>query len=135
MALTTTVSQAELARVAAAAYEGKTYRMSLANNTTSLTSESTVAQWDAAKLSGNGYADATGTLATGSYNSTTARYEIPQVSVTFTADGGNWTFNTLYVVITDGATSSLHSVVVESPSVTLVDGASITYRVTLNTDD
>jgi hypothetical protein len=134
MALTTTISQAELGRVAAAAYEGKTYRISLANNTTSLTAQSTVAQWDAAKLSGSGYTDKTGTIGTGSYNATTARYELPQIAVTFTASGGNWTYNTLYVVITSG-TSVLHSIVVENPSVTLVDGGSITYRVVLNTDD
>jgi hypothetical protein len=135
MALTTSISQAELARVAASAYQGKTYRLSLANNTTSLTAQSTVTQWDAAKISGNGYADITGTIGTGSYNATTARYELPQLTATFTATGGNWIYNTLYVVITDGSTSSIHSVIVESPSVTLVDGGSITYRVVLNTDD
>jgi len=135
MAITTTVSQAELARVGATSYEGKTYRISLANNTTSLTANSTVAQWDAAKISGGGYADVTGTIGAGSYSATTARFELPQISVTFTANGGNWNYNTLYVVITDGATSTLHSVVVENPSVTLVDGGSITYRITLNTDD
>lgn len=135
MALTTTISQAELARVAAAAYEGKTYRISLANNTTSLTAQSTVAQWDAIKLSGSGYTDKTGTIGTGSYNATTARYELPQIAVTFTASGGNWTYDTLYVVITDGGTDVMHSIVVENPAVTLVDGGSITYRVVLNTDD
>lgn len=135
MAITTTISQAELARVGATSYEGKTYRISLAyNDTNGLTANSTVAAWDALKLSGNGYADATGTIATGSYNATTARYELPQIAVTFTASGGNWVYDTLYVVITDG-TDSLHSVVVENPAVTLVDGGSITYRVVLNTDD
>jgi hypothetical protein len=94
-----------------------------------------VAQWDAAKISGNGYADITGTIGTGTYNATTARYELPQITATFTAAGGNWVYNTLYVVITDGSTSSIHSVIVESPAVTLVDGGSITYRVVLNTDD
>jgi len=38
-------------------------------------------------------------------------------------------------VITDGGTSTLHSIVVENPTVTLVDGGSITYRVVLNTND
>jgi len=135
MAITTTISQAELARVGATSYEGKTYRISLAyNDTNGLTANSTVAAWDALKLSGNGYADATGTIATGSYSATNARYELPQIAVTFTASGGNWIYDTLYVVITDG-TDSIHSVVVENPTVTLVDGGSITYRVVLNTDD
>jgi hypothetical protein len=136
MALTTTISQAELGRVAEAAYEGKAYRVSLGyNNTTGLTANSTVAQWDAVKLSGNGYADSTGTIGAGTYNATTARYELPQIAVTFTASGGNWTYDTLYVVITDGGTDVVHSIVVENPTVTLVDGGSITYRVVLNTDD
>lgn len=136
MAITTTISQAELARVGTTSYEGKTYRISLGyNNTSGLTAQSTVAQWDAVKLSGNGYADVTGTIAAGSYSGTNQRYELPQITALFTAAGGNWTYDTLYVVITDGPTSTLHSIVVESPSVTLVDGASITYRVVLNTDD
>ena len=136
MAITTTISQAELARVGTAAYVGNTYRLSLGfKNTASLTAQSTVAQWDAVKLSGSGYADATGPIAAGSYNATTARYELPQLTVTFTASGGNWLYDTLYVVITSGGTSTLHSIIVENPAVTLVDGGSITYRITLNTDD
>ena len=137
MALTTTIATAELARVGVAAYEGKTYRLSLANNvaSTPLTSASTVSNWDAIKLTGNGYADKTGTITAGSYDSTDARYELPQITATWTASGGNWTYNTLYVVITSGSTSTLHSIIVESPAVTLVDGGSITYRITLFTDD
>ena len=137
MALTTTVTPAELARVGVAAYEGKTYRFSLANNvaSTPLTALSTVANWDAIKLTGSGYTDKTGTIAAGSYDSTDARYELPQITATWTALGGNWTYNTLYVVVTSGSTSTLHSIIVESPAVTLIDGGSITYRVTLFTDD
>jgi len=136
MAITTTISQAELARVGVTAYQGKTYRICLAyRNTATLTANSTVAEWDAVKLYGNGYESATGTIAAGSYNTTTARYELPQIAVTFTASGGNWIYDTLYVVITDGSTSTLHSIVVENPTVTLVDGGSITYRVVLNTND
>lgn len=136
MSISTTITQAELARVAASAYEGLTYRISLAyNNTTGLDSSSTVTQWDAVKLSGNGYADVTGTIGTGSYASLAARYEVPQISAQFTASGGNWTYDTVYVVITDGSTSTLHSIIVESPDVVLVDGGSITYRVTFATDD
>ena len=110
MAITTSISQAELARVGATSYEGKTYRISLGyNNTAGLTANSTVAAWDAVKLSGNGYADATGTIAAGSYNGTTARYELPQIAVTFTASGGNWIYDALYVVITDGADGPVYN--------------------------
>lgn len=136
MAITTTITQAELARVAAAAYQGKTYRISLGyNNTNGLTAASTVAQWDGVKLSGNGYADITGTIAAGAYDATDARFEMPQIDAAFTASGGNWTYDTVYVVITSGGTSTLHSIIVESPAVTLVDGGTITYRITLATDD
>ena len=136
MAITTSISQAELARVAAAAYQGKTYRVSLAyNDTNGLTAQSTVAAWDALKLSGDGYADITGTIAAGSYDATDARYELPQITATFTANGDNWLYDTVYVVITSGGTSTLHSIIVESPAVTLIDTGSITYRITLATDD
>lgn len=136
MAISTTITQAELTRVAASAYEGLTYRVSLAyNNTTGLDSTSTVSQWDAVKLSGNGYADVTGTIGTGSYSTAAARYQLPQISAQFTASGANWTYDTVYVVITDGSTDTLHSIIVESPEVILVDGGSITYRVTFATDD
>jgi len=136
MAITTTITQAELARVAAAAYEGKTYRISLANNgTTGLTALSTVSAWDAKKLSGNGYADVTGTIATGAYDATDARFEMPQISALFTANGANWTYDTVYVVLDTGSSATLHSIIVEAPAVILVDGGSITYRITFATDD
>jgi hypothetical protein len=131
---TTTISQKELARLAASAYEGKSYRVSLGyNNTTGLTSESTTAAWDAVKLSGNGYADVTGTVGTGSYDATDARYEMPQIQAEFTASGGSLTYDTVYVVI-DGNTY-LHSITVESPAVTLADGSGVLYRILLATDD
>lgn len=130
---TTTISQKELQRVSAAAYEGKSYRVSLANNTTSLTSESTKAAWDAIKLSGNGYADVTGTVGTGSYNSTTARYEMPVIQATFSASGGSLTYNTVYVIIDNG--TYLHSISVESPAITLASGSSVMYQITLAADD
>lgn len=130
---TTTISQNELQRLAAAAYEGKSYRVSLANNTTGLTAESTTAAWDAVKLSGNGYADVTGTIATGAYDSTDQRYEIPQIRADFTASGGSLTYNTVYVVI--DSYTSVHSITVESPSVTLNDGTGVSYRIQLATDD
>lgn len=131
---TTTISQKELARLAAAAYEGKSYRVSLGyNNTTGLTSESTTAAWDAVKLSGNGYADVTGTIATGAYDTTDARYEMPQIQAEFTASGGTLTYDTVYVVI--DSNTYVHSITVESPAVTLADGSGVLYRILLATDD
>lgn len=131
---TTTISQKELQRLAEAAYEGKPYRVSLGyNNTTGLTSESTTAAWDAVKLSGNGYADVTGTIATGSYDATDQRYEMPLIEAEFAATGGSLTYDTLYVVI--DSYTYVHSITVESPAVTLADGTSVLYRLQLATDD
>lgn len=131
---TTTISQKELERLAGAAYEGKSYRVSLGyNNTSGLTSESTTAAWDAVKLSGNGYADVTGTIAIGSYDATDQRYEMPQISAEFAASGGSLTYDTLYVVI--DSNTYVHSITVESPAVTLADGSGVLYRIQLATDD
>lgn len=136
MAITTAISQAELARLAAAAYEGFTYRVCLAlNGATGLTVNSSVAAWDGEELSGNGYARVTGTIGTGSWDSTDLRYEMPQIQAEFQASGGTLTYDTVYTVIDDGATETLHSIIVETPSISLVDGASIIYRITLATDD
>jgi len=136
MAITTTISQAELARLAAAAYEDLPYRICLANNGASgLTANSSVAAWDGVELSGNGYARVTGTIGDGAWDPTDLRYEMPQIVAEFQASGGTLTYDTVYTVIDGGATDTLHSIIVETPSVSLVDGASIIYRITLATDD
>jgi hypothetical protein len=136
MAITTTISQAELARLAAAAYEGLSYRICLAlNGGSGKTANSTVAQWDTVELSGNGYARFEGTIGTGSWDSTDLRYEMPVIDAEFQASGGTLAYDTVYTVIDNGVTETLHSIIVEAPSVTLVDGASIIYRITLATDD
>lgn len=136
MAITTAISQAELARLAADAYEGKDYRICLAlNGATGLTVNSSVAAWDGEELSGNGYARVTGTIGTGSWDATDLRYEMPQIEAEFQASGGTLTYDTVYTIIDDGVTETLHSIIVETPAISLVDGASIIYRITLATDD
>jgi hypothetical protein len=136
MAISTLISQAELARLAAAAYEGLPYRVCLAlNDTQQLTVNSSVAAWDGAELSGSGYARVTGFIDQGEYNQTSARYEMPRITAEFRAQGGELIYNTVYLVIDDGYQETLHSIIVESTDVTLVDGASVIYRITLITDD
>lgn len=136
MAITTTISQAELARLAAAAYEGLPYRICLAlNGASGLTANSTVAQWDGVELSGNGYTRVEGFIGVGSWDAVDLRFELPQINAEFQASGGTLTYDTVYTVIDDGYEETLHSVIVEAPSVSLVDGASIIYRITLATDD
>lgn len=137
MALTTALSPAEMGRVAAAMYEGQTVRVSLASvGTTGFTVSDTVANWDTVKLSGNGYADHIATVATGAYDPSDGRYEMgataganTYVEASFSASGGSLTFDRIYVVI--GTNTYLHSLLTESPAVTLASGQSITYRIQL----
>ena len=136
MAVTTTIAQRELKRQAGLCLEGRDYTIFLANNTTSLTAESTAAAWTAAVITGDAsYADVTGTLATGAWNTPNLRYELPAVTASFTADaaGSGFTYNTL-VITFDGETY-IHSTLVESPSVTLAPGQSVSYTVTFAQDD
>lgn len=126
-----------MGRVAAAAYEGKTIRVSLASvGASGFTVNSTTANWDSVKLSGNGYADFTTTVATGGYDATDNRYEMgataganTYVDAQFTATGGSLTFDRIYVVLQSG--TSIHSLLTESPAVTLASGQSVTYRIQL----
>lgn len=149
MALTAAISNGELTRVAAAAYEGKRVRVSLAAvGLSGYTVNSTRSNWDSIKLSGNGYADYTEAVATGAYDSTDARYEMggedndPYILAEFTATGGSLSWDRIYVVIgTDDGNggwteeTTLHSLMVESPSVTIAAGQTVTYRIQLFVND
>lgn len=133
MTLTLTISQKELQRQAVACLEGKAFTIFLATNSGTLTSESTFAAWDAVKASGTGYAPVTGNLAAGSYNTTTGRWQLPAITATFSCTGGTYSFDTLCVRI--ATETYLHSINVESPSVTLVSGQSKTYTITFAIDN
>lgn len=150
MALTITLSPKEMERVAAAAYEGKRVRVSLANQTsTSYTENSLVSEWDSIKVSDGGYADFTAVLATGGYDATDTRYEMgatagadTYIEAIFAGTGSGFTFNRAYVVIgtpTGGGEYTeelyLHSLFTESPSLTIPAGTSIKYRVQLAVDN
>ena len=134
MARTLTLSQKELKRAAAAAYEGKAIRVMLCNvGSTGYTAESTVANWQSVEVSGGGYARFSGTVGTGSYDGTAAAYVLPTVDAAFTASGSSFTYDTV-VVYFNGETY-VHSVTVESPNVVVAAGQTQTYRISLNTDD
>lgn len=133
MAITATISQKELERQAGLCFEAESYTVFLANNTTSLTAQSTYTSWVAAAPSGGGYAAVTGTIGTGSYNGTTNRYELPTITATFTATGAGFTYNTVCLRI--ASSTYLHSIVVENPSITLLAGQSKTYTLLLAQDD
>lgn len=100
MALTASLSQKEMERVAGLAYEGFAVRVSLANEiTATLDAEDTVAAWDAVKISGNGYADYKGTIGSGSYDVSDQRYELPTFDAEFTASASGYTYTNVYIVL------------------------------------
>jgi hypothetical protein len=133
---TITISQAWLKRKADLAYDGKTYRVFLVNNTTSLTAESTASAWLAAELaSANGYAAVTGTITTGSgaWNATNGRYEFPPIIAVFTGASAGFTYNT--VVVRIGTETSVVGILEEDPAITLLAGQPKSYRIVLGSDD
>jgi hypothetical protein len=133
MAQTTTISQKELERVAALAYEGETLKVMLCTNSGSLTAQSTVAAWQAVEQSGNGYVRYSEVVGTGAWNGTAAAYVMPDIDAAFTATGAGYSYDTVVLYI-DGATYP-HSIIVESPNVTLSAGQTQTYRLSLRQDD
>jgi hypothetical protein len=137
MALTVTISQNELKRKADLAYDNKTYKVFLADNSTAaLDAEDTATLWLAEELAtSNGYAAVTGTITTasGAYDGTDARYEFPAITATFTASGAGFTYDT--VVLRVGTEASVVGILVESPVITLLAGQSKTYSITLGEDD
>jgi hypothetical protein len=120
--------------VAALAYEGETLKVLLASvGGSGYTAQSTVANWQSVEKSGNGYVRYSTTVGTGSYNGTTGRYELPSIDAEFTATGAGYSYDRI-VIYVDGATYP-HSVLTESPNITLAAGQVQTYRVSLNTND
>lgn len=134
MAVSLTISEFELARQAELCFTGQAYEVFLATNSGSLTASSTYAAWQAVEVaSANGYAPVTGTLSAGSYNSGTARYELPNITATFSSTGSGYSYNTICIRI--GTETYLHSAITESPAITLAAGQSKTYVITLVQDD
>lgn len=145
MALTTSISSRELQRIAAACYEGKRIRVSLANESGSgYTVEDPTTSWNSIKVSGNGYADFTAVVGTGAFDEADSRYEMGEdngantyIDAEFTATGAGYSFNRIFVVvgtIEDEVVTEeayLHSLLVESPNITLSAGATVTYRIQL----
>jgi len=132
----------EAGRLFAGEYAGKKARLCLANTTSGSPGiNSTTSQWDAVELTGTGYARFQWTIPTGSYNSTTGRWEVPAqlASYTATAGGSGLTWNAAYLVIgaTDVSTgltvwnTGVSFVLTESPAVTLPAGQARGYSVQL----
>lgn len=135
MAITTSVSREELKRIAQLAYEGETLKVMLCNiGITSYNAENTVTEWQSVEITGTGYVRYSEVIGTGAYNTTTGRYELPAIQAEFTStDITPWDYTTVVLYI-DGSTYP-HSILTESPNVLVAEGQTITYQLTLNTDD
>ncbi|MEN9728237.1 MAG: hypothetical protein RL434_2603 [Pseudomonadota bacterium] len=134
MALTTTISQKELKRVAGLAYETKTLKVMLCTvGATGYTAESTVANWQSVESTGTGYVRGSEVIGTGAWDGTDLRYEIPALDFAFTCSSGAYSYDTVVVYI-NGETY-VHSILVESTLVTIAAGQTQTYRIQLITDD
>jgi hypothetical protein len=109
------------------AYEGKGYKMLLAyRNGATLTQDSLMSAWNAVKLSAvNGYAEKTGTIGNGSWNSGNARYELPQFQMALTASGAGFTYDAIVLQV-DNRTYPDRVVLLPTPD-TLQAGVSKTY--------
>jgi hypothetical protein len=121
------ISPDALGKQAQLTYEGKSYKMLLAyRNGTVLTQASLMSAWNAVKLSaGNGYAEVTGTIGTGSFNSGNARYELPQFQLALTASGSGFTYDAIVLQV-DNRTYPDRVVLLPTPE-TLQAGQSKTY--------
>jgi hypothetical protein len=134
MAIVVSLSQKELKRVAELAYEGETVKVMLCSaGVSGFTAESTVANWQTVEQSGNGYARYSGVVGAGSYNVSTSRYEVPSIDAAFSAAGAGYSYDRIIIYI-DG-TTYLHSLIIESPNITLSAGQTQTYRINLVCDD
>lgn len=131
MAITTTISTKELQRIAQLAYEGKTLNVMLCNSAAT-TVDRSVSTWQSEEVTATGYARFSQAIGTGTYNATTGRYELPVINASFTAVNP-YSYNRVVLYIA-GATWP-HSVLQENPAASVAPSQTVTYRLTLNTDD
>ena len=139
-------SNAELARVHAAAYQGRTARLCLASNTGGLTKASTTSQWDALEITSqaaSGYARVVWTIPAGAYDAGSGTFKTVEQLCTFQATGGGLglTWDSVYLVLgttTGGATTwdtAIAGLYMESPNIALAPGTPRGYRVSTMIDD
>lgn len=135
MAITTTISQNEMQRIAALAYEGKVLSVMLCSvGSSGYTAESSVADWQSVEVAtANGYQRFTATVGVGAFNANTGRYELPVINASFTATSAGYSYDRIVMFIGNSAT--VHSVLSEDPNIVLSAGQTQTYKLTLITDD
>ena len=121
------ISPDALGKQAQLTYEGKAYKLLLAyRNGAVLTQTSLMSAWNAVKLTaGNGYAEQTGTIGTGSFNTGNARYELPQFTFSLTATGSGFTYDAILLQV-DNRTYPDRVILLPTPE-TLQSGQSKSY--------
>lgn len=137
MTITTQITQGELERQAELCLLSQPYTIFLADNSSAaLTGNDTSTDWYSNVVVDAAYADVSGTIAAGSWNGTSLRFEMPAVTATFTADAGGtgFTYDSVCVIVGYGP-DYLHSIITESPSISLAPGQSKTYIITFAQDD
>lgn len=135
MALTVSITPKELERQAAACFEGKPYSVFLVSDPTeTLGNTNTVLEWEALELAeADGYARATGTIGTGSYNTSLGFYQLPAINAQFTGAGAGHTHDAVVITV-DGADYP-HSILRLSEPLVLQAGQSKSYLIRLLQDD
>lgn len=122
------ISPDALAKQAELAYVGNTYRMFLAfRDGAALTQASLMSVWYQVKLDNgvNGYNDLTGTIGAGAWNSSNARYELPQFQMALTATGAGFTFDAIVLQVANRTYPD--RVVLLPQAVTMQSGQARTY--------
>lgn len=102
MAVTTALTQAELARVMSTAYSSKVLTAALVNAATAPATDAGIAAWLQYELveGTNGYGRfQSPSLTGGSYSATAQRYEQSPVEVEFSASGGTLTYSHVVLLI------------------------------------
>lgn len=133
MAQSIAISPNELTRVGSLAYGGQTIKVMLCNvGLTGYDSDSTVADWQTVELSDSGYVRYSQAIPAGSYDIGAAAFVIPNIDASFTSTLGS-SFDRVVIYI-DGETY-IHSVISESPNISIAAGQTITYRLSLRSDD
>lgn len=102
MAVTTALTQAEMARVMSEAYSGKVLTAALIYAVSAPALDAGIASWLQYELTeaSNGYSRfQSAALTGGSYSATNTRYEQDAVSVEFSASGGNLTYTHVLLLL------------------------------------
>jgi hypothetical protein len=134
MAQTTELSVKELERQADLVFGGKTaYAMLCSPGFSNFTAASTVAQWQTVEVTGNGYTRKSAPLLAGSYDTTLGLFRIPDVDFEFTSTGAGYFYDRVILYLSDE--TYIHSMITESPGITMVPGMKQTYRISFRQDD